>query len=121
MNARERRRKRILETIRHYQEKLDQIDPAKYRRERDYRRLATFYRNRIAWGLKLLEGSHEASNKHRARLPRRRRGAGGAGALSRLRPDRVVGRRGAARSRAVPDKGGSPALCVQIPQHSATI
>ena len=59
MNAHERRRKRLLEAIRHYQEKLDRLDPGGYRRERDYRRLVTYYRNRIAWGLKLLEGRDE--------------------------------------------------------------
>ena len=56
MNAGERRRRRILKAIRHYQEKLDRLDPAKYRRERDYRRLTTYYGNRVAGLRKLLEG-----------------------------------------------------------------
>jgi len=57
MNAEERRRqRRILKAIEAYRERLDRLDPANYEREVDYRRLATFYRNRIAWGLKLMEG-----------------------------------------------------------------
>ena len=59
MNAHERRRKRLLKAIEACQEKLDRLDPGGYRRERDYRRLVTYYRNRIAWGLKLLEGRDE--------------------------------------------------------------
>ena len=56
MNAEERRRRRLLKAIEAYRERLDRLDPANYEREVDYRRLATFYRNRIAWGLKLMEG-----------------------------------------------------------------
>jgi hypothetical protein len=56
MNAHERRRQRILKAIEAYREKLDRLEPSKYAREVDYRRVRTFYEHRIAWGLKMLEG-----------------------------------------------------------------
>jgi hypothetical protein len=61
MNSQERRRQRLLKAIMAYQERLDRLDPANYEREVDYRRLATFYRNRIAGLRKLLGGDNEWS------------------------------------------------------------
>ena len=65
MNTHERRRKRLLEAIRHHQERLDRLDPANHKREVDYRKARTFYEHRIRWGLKLLKGEGDNETESR--------------------------------------------------------
>ncbi|MGE5619057.1 MAG: hypothetical protein ACM3US_07340 [Sphingomonadaceae bacterium] len=49
---------RIVRQIERDRRRLAALDPARYSRERDYRRLVTYYAHRVRWGLRLLAGSH---------------------------------------------------------------